>query len=133
MEHDEHKHLTVSSKSVADYFKEKMRLVLSKPSGSETGLDGTPRAGIGSQSEPWSHDRVGESGELSGGLGMGLLAKMSMAGGTTETLARAEETPGGKGVKREQKEKRKRRREDGEGKTDRKSKKSRKKLQATSG
>lgn len=116
-EDDEHRHLTVSSKSVAEYFKEKLRLAASKPSGSEADIDETPRGGIGSRSEFRRHDEV-EDG-FRGGLGMGLLAKMSRGEVVTEILEQ-EETPGGRG--KNEVEKKKRRCEDGEGEVNRKPK-----------
>jgi len=122
VEDDEYGHLTVSSKSVADYFKQKMRLVVSKPSGSGMETDEAPRGGIGSRPKVCNHDEVEEGGGLHGGLGMGLLAKMSAAEGVTEIFAR-EEAPEGKGKTKD----RKRWSEDGEGEVSHKPKKKGKK------
>ena len=127
VEDDEHKHLKVSSKSVADYFKEKMRLVASKSSGSGTETDEAPRGGIGSRPKHWSRGEVEEGGGLRGGLGMGLLAKMSAAEAVMEVFAQAEETPEGKGKKK------KHRSEDDEGDVKHKPKKKGKKKAHTVG
>ena len=126
-EDDEHRHLTVSSKSVADYFKEKMQLAGSKPSGSKTKTDEMPRGGIGSRLEIWGHGEVEEGGGLRCGLGMGLLAKMSAAGAATEISAQAEETAEWRGKKKEEK----RRSGDGEGEAGHKPKKKGKKRAQT--
>jgi len=113
VEDDEHEHLTVSSKSVADYFKEKMRHIVSKPSGSETEADGAPRGGIGSRLEFRGHDEV-EGGGVHGGLGMRLLAKMSAAEAMTQ-ISTQEEIPTGNVQGREGRGKRKHQTEDGKG------------------
>lgn len=107
---NEHEHLTVSSKSVADYFKEKMRHVVSKPSGSETEADEASRGGIGSRPEFRGHDELEGEG-IRGGLGMRLLAKMSAAEAMTEIST--EEKPAGKVQEREGRGKKKHRTEDG--------------------
>lgn len=131
-EYDEHRHLTVSSKSVADYFKEKMQLVGSRSLGSKSEIDETPRGGIGSLVEFWGDDEVGEGGGLRCGLGMGLLAKMSAAVAVTETPAQVEETSERKGKKKEEKQ-RKQKGEVGEGDASHKpKKKGKKKAQAAS-
>lgn len=122
MEDDEYGHLTVSSKSVADYFKQKMRLVVSKPSGSGMETDEAPRGGIGSRPKVYNRDEVEEGGGLHGSLGMGLLTKMSATGGGTEISMR-EEAPEGKGKTKE----RKRWSEDDEGEVSHKPKKKGKK------
>ena len=109
VEDDEHEHLTVSSKSVADYFKEKMRHVVSKPSGSETEADEIPRGGIGSRPEFGGYDEL-EGGGIRGGLGMRLLARMSAAEATTDIFTQ-KETPAGKVQDREGRRKKKRRTE----------------------
>ena len=123
MEGGEHEHLRVSSKSVADYFNEKMRLTVSKPSGSGTEADEASRSGIGSRLKFCGHDGIEEGGRLHGGLGMRLLAKMSAAETVTETFVQ-EETPEGEG---EGREKRKRRSEDSKGEASHKSKRGHKK------
>ena len=106
MEDDEHEHLTVSSKSVADYFKEKMRHIISKPSDSETEADETPR-GIGSRPGFGGHEELEGEG-VRGGLGMRLLARMSAAEAMME-ISTPRETPAGKAPEREGRGKRKRR------------------------
>ncbi|KAF9647837.1 hypothetical protein BDM02DRAFT_3187660 [Thelephora ganbajun] len=111
VEDDEYGHLTVSSKSVADYFKEKMRPVVLKPLGFEMGTNEGPRGGIGSWLNIRSHDKVEEGGRLCGGLGMGLLVKMSAAEATTEIFVQ------------EERRKRKHRSEDDEGEVEHKPKK----------
>ena len=84
-EDGEYEHLKVSSTSVADYFKEKMRLTVSKPSGSETEADEVSRGGIGSRLKSCGRDGTEEGGGLRGGLGMRLLTKMSAAEAGMET------------------------------------------------
>jgi len=101
-EYDEHRHLTVSSKCVAEYFKEKIQLVSLRSSGSKLEIDETPRGGIGSRLEFWGHDEVEEGGGFQCGLGMGLLAKMSAAVAVTEHFVQAEETSERKGKKKEE-------------------------------
>lgn len=57
-----------------------MRLVVSKPEGSETATDEVPpRGGIGSRLKVCSYDEVEEGGGLRSGLGAGSRAKMSSA------------------------------------------------------
>ena len=126
-EDNEHEHLTVSSKSVADYFKEKMRLVISKSSDPETEVGEASRGGIGSRPKFCGHDGTEEGGGLRSGLGMGLLAKMSTAETVTGGSAQGEK-PEGKGKKREE---RKCRSEDGEGEANHKPKKKGKKKAQT--
>jgi len=111
VENDEHRHLIVSSKSVADYFKEKMRLVASTPSGTGAEADETPRGGIGSRPKFYGHDGTEEGRGLRNGVDF--LAKISVAETGTEVSVQ-EETPEGKGKKKERK-KRKRRSEDDKG------------------
>lgn len=122
MEDDEHGHLTVSSKSVADYFKEKMRLVVSKPRCSETEIDEAPRGGIGFRLILCDNNEVEEDGGLRGGLGMGLLSKTSATETLTETTLQ-EETPKGKEKREEKRKERKHWSEGGEGEVNRKPKK----------
>jgi hypothetical protein len=71
--------LTVSTKSVTEYFKERMGLVVSKPKSFDMVTDEEPRGGIGSRPKVCALDEVEEGRGLRGGLGMGLLAKMSAA------------------------------------------------------
>lgn len=133
MDDGEHEHLRVSSKSVADYFKEKMRLIVSKPSGSETEADESFRGGIRPRFKFCGHDEIEEDGGLRGGLGMRLLAKMSAAETVTESSAQ-EEIPEGEGKEREGRERRKRRSEDSEGEASYKPKRGRhQKAQKVSG
>jgi hypothetical protein len=99
VETDEHGHLTVSSKSVADYFKEKMRFVVSKSTGSETVTGEAPRGGIGFQLKVFSCDEVEEDGGLRGGLGISSRAKMSTTTTLMEMFAQNEK-PEGEGKKR---------------------------------
>ena len=96
--------MTVSSKSVADYFKEKMQFVGSRSSGSKTEIGETPQGGIGPRLEFWGHDEVEEGRGLRCGLGMGLLAKMSAAGAVTEIPVQADEISEWKGKKKEEKQ-----------------------------
>jgi Pin2-interacting protein X1 len=121
-EGDEHGHLTVSSMSVADYFKEKMRLVVSKPPGSETETDEALRGGIGSRLKLWGRDEAEEDEGLRNGIGMGSIPKISA------TEWGAMETP----LQEDRKES-KRRSKGGEDEMNRKSKKKdRKRARATS-
>ena len=121
-EDDEHRHLTVSSKSVADYFKEKMQLAAPKPSDSGMEIDEAPRGGIGSRLESWGRDEIEEGEGLHAGLGMDLLAKMSATRATAETLAQ-QETPGESRKKKAERREKKHRNEDGGGEVNRKPKK----------
>ena len=123
-ESDEHSYLTVSSKSVADYFKEKMQLVDSKHSSSKTQIDETPRGGIGSRLGFWGNDEIEEGGGSRCGLGMGLLAKMSVSGAVAEIVAQVGETSERKEMRKEEK-RRKRRSERGEGEASHKPKQKR--------
>lgn len=91
----EHGHLMVSSKTVGDYFKEKMRLITSKPLSFESMTDEAPRGGIGSRLEVHSRNDAEEGGELRDSLGRSLLAKMTSM----------QEIPGGKGEQKERSEK----------------------------
>lgn len=131
VEDGEYEHLKVSSTSVAEYFKEKMRLTVSKPSGSETEADEVSRGGIGSRLKSCGHDGTGEVGGLRGGLGMRLLTKMSVTEAGTETSVQ-EETPEGKGKEGEDRGKRKHRSEDTKGEASHKPKRGYKKAQKVS-
>ena len=128
---NEHEHLKVSSKSVADYFKEKMRQVVSTPLGSETEADEASGGGIGSRPEFRGHDELEGEG-IRGGLGMRLLAKMSAAEAMTEVSTR-EEKPVGKVQKREGRGKRKHRTEDGKREATHQPKRGNQKAQTVSG
>lgn len=90
----EHGYLTVSTKSVAEYFKEKMGLVIPKSEGFGTVTNEAHNGGIGSRPRVGSCDEVERDGVLCVGLGRELLAKMSAAEVITE-IPRQEETPGG--------------------------------------
>jgi hypothetical protein len=116
--------LTVSSKTVADYFKEKMESVVSKPSGFETMTDEAPRGGIGSRLGV--RNEAEEDRGLCGSLGMGLLAKMSTSGAVAETFT-PDEAPGGKEKQKEGKNGGRRCGDDNEGEIHHKSKKKGKK------
>jgi len=72
-----------------------MRLVVSKPGGSETIVDEVPRGGIGSQLKVYSYDEIEEGGGLRGGLGMGSRASVPTTTAVMEMFAQ-KETPGGK-------------------------------------
>ena len=131
VENDEHEHLTVSSKSVADYFKEKMRHVFSKPLGPETEVDEVSRGGIGSRLNSCDYGEVEEGGGLRGGLGMRLLARMSVTEAVTVNSVQ-EETPEGKGKGEREREKRKCRSKDNKGEAGCKPKRGYQKVQTVS-
>jgi len=113
VEDGEHSHFKVSSKSVADYFKDKMRAVISKPRYSETETDEAPRGGIGSRPTFRGREEVEEDDGLCGGFSRGLLSKMSAAKTFAETFVQGE-TPKREG-KGKRKEERKCRSGNGEG------------------
>jgi len=128
VEDGEHEHLRVSSKSVADYFKEKMRLTVLKPPVSGTVVDEASGGGIRSRLKFCGHNGIEEDGGLRDGLGMRLLAKMSAAETVTGN-SKQEETPEGEEKERE---KGKRQSGDGKGETSRKPKRGHKKAQKVS-
>jgi len=128
VEDGEYEHLRVSSKSVADYFKEKMRLAVLKPPGSGTVVDEASGGGIRSRLKFCGHNGIEEDGGSHGGLGMRLLAKMSAAETVTGN-SKQEETPEGEERGRA---KGKRRSGDGKGEASRKPKKGHKRAQKVS-
>ena len=79
VEDDQYGHLTVSTRNITDYFRDKMRHVVSKPGSFGVATDGISRGGIGYPQKICSHDGVGESGTQHGGLGTGIFSKTSTA------------------------------------------------------
>ena len=77
-----------------------MGLMVSKSSGFETVTDEAPRGGIGSRPNVCDLGEVKEGERPRGGLGMGLLAKMSAADTVAEIFT--QEIPGGKDKKKEE-------------------------------
>ena len=118
--------MTVSTKSVAEYFKEKMGLAVSKSEGFEMVTGEAHNGGIGSRPRVGSCDEVEGDGVLCTGLGRELLAKMSAAEVMTEVPAQ-EETPGGKDKRTNERDGRNYRTEDGGGEMSHKPKKKGKK------